>query len=63
MMTASEPQAGDPVILRGTIKALNEGVAFVEVYRTYPVGLLVPVQCGALELDELAGTYDAGTPA
>lgn len=58
-MTETDPQVGDPVILRGRIKSLIEGVALVEVYRTYPVGGTVAVQCGALELDESTG--DGGT--
>jgi hypothetical protein len=56
-MAETDPQAGDPVILRGRIKSLIDGVALVEVYRTFPVGGTVAVQCGALELDE---TQDGG---
>jgi hypothetical protein len=56
-MAGTDPQAGDPVILRGRIKSLIDGVALVEVYRTFPVGGTVAVQCGALELDE---TQDDG---
>jgi hypothetical protein len=48
----NDPAVGDPVILRGRIKAIDSGVALVEVYRTYPVGGTVAVQCGALELNE-----------
>jgi hypothetical protein len=59
--TETDPQVGDPVILRGHIKSLIEGVALVEVYRTFPVGGTVAVQCGALELDE--SVHDGGTPA
>ena len=57
-MAETDPQVGDPVILRGRIKSLMDGVALVEVYRTFPVGGTVAVQCGALELDE---TPDTGT--
>jgi hypothetical protein len=60
-MAETEPAVGDPVILRGRIKSLIEGVALVEVYRSYPVGGTVAVQCGALELDE--SVHDGGTPA
>lgn len=60
MAEQTEPAVGDPVILRGIILKLAEGVALVEVYRTYPVGGTVAVQCGALELNE-AG-HDGGTP-
>ncbi|HEY2090038.1 MAG TPA: hypothetical protein VGH54_28955 [Mycobacterium sp.] len=44
-----DPEVGDFVKLTGTIVSIHEGTALVEVYRTYPVGLRVPVQCGALE--------------
>lgn len=57
----TDPQVGDPVILRGRIKSLIDGVALVEVYRTFPVGGTVAVQCGALELNESTG--DGGVPA
>lgn len=60
-MTTTEPAVGDPVILRGRILKLDGGVALVEVYRSYPVGGTVAVQCGALELDESA--HDGDTPA
>ncbi len=40
------------MILYGTIRELQGGVALIEVYRSYPVGGTVAVQCGALELDE-----------
>lgn len=55
-----DPQAGDPVILRGHIFRIEEGIAVVEVYQAVPVGLRVPVQCGALEYDELAMPGDGG---
>jgi hypothetical protein len=51
-MAETDPAVGDPVILRGRILKIEEGVALVEVYRSYPVGGTVAVQCGALELDE-----------
>jgi hypothetical protein len=51
----NDPAVGDPVILRGRIKSIDAGVALVEVYRSYPVGGTVAVQCGALELDETEG--------
>lgn len=44
-----DPEPGDFVKLNGRILSIDEGVALVEVYRSYPVGLRVPVQCGALE--------------
>jgi len=56
----NDPAAGDPVILRGRIKSVQDGVALVEVYRSFPVGGTVAVQCGALELDETSdGTVAA----
>jgi hypothetical protein len=54
----NDPAVGDPVILHGRIKSIHEDVALVEVYRSYPVGGTVAVQCGALELDET--TDDGG---
>jgi hypothetical protein len=62
-MAGTDPQAGDPVILRGRIKSLIDGVALVEVYRTFPVGGTVAVQCGALELDETPAAADSAAPA
>lgn len=57
-MAETDPAVGDPVILRGRILKIEEGVALVAVYRTFPVGGTVAVQCGALELDET--TDDGG---
>jgi len=56
-----DPEPGDFVKLQGRILSIDEGVALVEVYRSYPVGLRVPVQCGALEHVEPAhdGTEQA----
>ncbi len=53
-----DPQVGDRVVIRGRITHIDAGTASVAVYRTDPVGLTVPVQCGALELDEHPGTGD-----
>lgn len=51
-----DPEAGDFVKLSGKILAIHEGTALVEVYRSDPVGLSVPVQCGALEhVEPVAG--------
>lgn len=44
-----DPEAGDFVRLSGRIIQIHGGTALVEVYRSDPVGLRVPVQCGALE--------------
>ncbi|HEV2175267.1 MAG TPA: hypothetical protein VGR71_16960 [Nitrospira sp.] len=44
-----DPEVGDFVTIAGRITAIEEGVALVEVYRGWPVGVNVPVQCGALE--------------
>jgi hypothetical protein len=44
-----DPEPGDFVKLSGKILSIHEGTALVEVYRSDPVGLRVPVQCGALE--------------
>lgn len=52
MAEQRDPQVGDSVVLRGRIISIDEGVALVEVYRTWPGGMSIPVQCGALEHDE-----------
>lgn len=49
---ARDPRVNDPVLVRGRITQINAGTATVAVYRSDPVGLTMPVQCGALELDE-----------
>src|SRR6266567_3521337 len=51
----NDPAVGDPVILRGRILKIDAGVALVEVYRSYPAGWTVAVQCGALELERRPG--------
>lgn len=53
-----DPEPGDFVKLSGKILSIHEGTALVEVYRSYPVGLRVPVQCGALE--HVEPTADGG---
>jgi hypothetical protein len=58
MAEPTDPAVGDPVILRGRILKIEEGVALVAVYRTYPTGGTVAVQCGALELDETHVDHD-----
>lgn len=50
-MDDREPQTGDRVLLYGTIRNIIGGVALVEVFRSYPPGGTVSVQCGVLELD------------
>lgn len=57
-----DPEAGDTVKLAGTILAVDEGTALVEVYRSDPVGIRVPVQCGALEHVEPAAGDDMAAP-
>lgn len=47
-----DPEVGDRVFLQGSIIGLHEGVALVEVYRSWPLAMRVPVQCGALEHDD-----------
>jgi hypothetical protein len=47
-----DPAAGDPVLVHGTIQSIIEGVATVEVYRSWPLHGRIAVQCGALEYDE-----------
>jgi hypothetical protein len=54
-MGTAEPVVGDAVTLKGRILKLDGGVALVEVYRAYPVGGTVAVQCGGLELTEDPG--------
>lgn len=44
-----DPEVGDFVTVAGCIRSVADGVALVEVYRGYPVGANVAVQCGALE--------------
>jgi hypothetical protein len=56
-----DPEAGDFVTLSGRIVSVNRGTALVEVYRSDPVGLRVPVQCGALE--HVEPVADADRPA
>jgi hypothetical protein len=46
---SKDPEAGDFVRLTGKILSVHEGTALVEIYRSDPVSLHVPVQCGALE--------------
>jgi hypothetical protein len=58
-----DPEPGDSVFITGTIKSISEGVAVVEVYRSFPVGLSVPVQCGALGHIERNQTADAAVSA
>ena len=53
-----DPEAGDFVRLNGKIISVHEGSALVEVYRSDPVGLRIPVQCGALEHVEPAADDD-----
>jgi hypothetical protein len=48
MHQQKDPEVGDSVFISGTIKSISEGVALVEVYRSYPAGGTVAVQCGAL---------------
>lgn len=63
MSTTSEsPEVGDPVILYGKILKISEGVALVDVYRSSPVGLRVPVQCGALDYNEAADVDTGAEP-
>ena len=50
------PESGDFVKQNGKILSIYEGTAMVEVYRSDPAGLRVPVQCGALEhVEPVAG--------
>lgn len=46
-----DPQPGDPVLVRGTVKQVDGGSAHVALYRSDPPGVRVIMQCGALELD------------
>ena len=55
-----DPEAGDFVKVTGRIISVNEGTALVEVYRSDPPGLRVPVQCGALEHVEATAPGDMG---
>jgi hypothetical protein len=59
--TVKDPEAGDHIKLTGKILSIDEGTALVEVYRSYPVGLRVPVQCGALEHVEPAAGGDVAS--
>lgn len=60
--TSESPEVGDPVILYGNIVSIDDGIALVEVYRTWPIGIRVPVQCGALEYKHRAAAGDGGSP-
>jgi hypothetical protein len=60
MSELHDPKVGDPVLVHGVIREIEEGVATVEVYRSWPLGVTVPVQCGALECDERAAHGDGG---
>lgn len=51
----NDPAVGDFVIVHGQIKSITDSIALVEVYRGYPVGANVAVQCGALDLAEVSG--------
>jgi hypothetical protein len=53
-----DPAVGDPVLMHGVIRGIGEGVATVDVYRSWPLGASVDVQCGALECDERAAHGD-----
>lgn len=53
-----DPAVGDPVLIKGRIMGIDAGTATIAVYRTDPVGLTIPVQCGALELDERSDCGD-----
>jgi hypothetical protein len=53
-----DPEVGDFVKLSGKILSVHEGTALVEVYRSYPAGLRVPVRCGALAPVEPATAED-----
>jgi hypothetical protein len=53
-----DPEAGDFVRLSGRIISVGAGAALVEVYRSDPVGMRIPVQCGALEHVEPAAGDD-----
>lgn len=63
MANHGDPEVGDSVILRDKILSIDEGVAVVDVYRSSPLGLRVPVQCGALDYDETADSEDDCVPA
>jgi hypothetical protein len=53
-----DPEAGDLVKVTGRIISIDAGTALVEVYRSDPIGIRVPVQCGALEHVEPAAGDD-----
>jgi hypothetical protein len=57
-----DPEPGDFVRLSGRIISVGAGTALVEVYRSDPVGMRIPVQCGALEHVEPAAGGDDPTP-
>lgn len=57
-----DPAVGDPVLVHGQIRHIQEGVATVAVTRSWPLGARVDVQCGALEYDEHAASADGGEP-
>ncbi len=55
-----EPQIGDHVKVSGTIQSIEGGIAQVALYRSYPVGAVQAMQCGALEY---VPTRDGGEDA
>lgn len=61
--TSESPEVGDPVILYGHVISIEEGAALVEVYRTFPVGLRIPVRCDALDYNERAAAAAADETA
>lgn len=62
-MNHGVPEVGDQVVLYGQIVSITDGIAVVEVVRTWPLGLRVPVQCGALDYNEQADAVVDDEPA
>jgi len=46
---SKDPEIGDFVKMQGRICNIHQGTAMVEIYRSDPPGVVVAIQCGALE--------------
>lgn len=48
MSSFANPQKGDSVEVRGVIISLLGGIAIVELHRSYPPGVRIPIQVAGL---------------
>lgn len=61
-MVERDPQVGDAVLVHGVIQNIEDGTAIVALFRSWPTGIAVPIQCGALEHNERAAHAEAAMP-